>query len=82
MKLIPKQTIHISIKVTFFVISALITVLLIPDSTKFRYEFQKGEPWKHESLIAEFDFPVYKGEETLKKEKDSVLKYAKTIFYI
>lgn len=80
MKLISKQTIHISIKVTFFVISALITVLLIPDSTKFRYEFQKGEPWKHESLIAEFDFPVYKGEETLKKEKDSVLKYAKPYF--
>ena len=67
-------------KILIFFTASLITVFLFPDSNKFSYEFQKGEPWKHKSLIAEYDFPVYKSDEIIKQEKDSVLKYAKPYF--
>ncbi len=63
-----------------FTAAALITVFILPHSNKFGYEFQKGEPWKHKSLIAEFDFPVYKTDERIKSEKDSVLKSAKPYY--
>ncbi len=63
-----------------FSATALITVFILPHSNKFKYEFQKGEPWKHKSLIAEFDFPVYKTDERIKYEKDSVLKTAKPYY--
>ena len=65
--------IKLPVKVLFFLTSAIITVFLIPGSGKFRYEFQKGEPWKHNTLIADYDFPVYKSDEDLKAEKDSIL---------
>lgn len=80
MKLSDKKLLSLVFKILFFVVASLITVLLIPDSNKFLYEFQKGDPWKHESLIAEFDFPVYKSENLLRNERDSVLKYAKPYF--
>ncbi len=67
-------------KILLFTLATFLIVLILPHSTKFRYEFQKGEPWKHKNLIAEFDFPVYKSDEVFKKEKDSVLKSAKLYY--
>jgi len=80
MKIFEKKKLNLIYKILFFIVASVISVLLIPDSNKFQYEFQKGEPWKHKNLIAEFDFPVYKSEELFKNEKDSVLKYAKPYF--
>jgi cyclic-di-AMP phosphodiesterase PgpH len=57
-----------------FLISAVIIVYLFPREGKFRYEFQKGKPWLHETLIAPFSFPIYKLEAELAAERDSVLK--------
>ncbi len=74
------KKINLPVKVFFFLLSAVITVLLIPGTGKFKYEFQKGEPWKHNTLIAEFDFPVYKSDENLKAEKDSILLNVKPYF--
>ncbi len=67
-------------KILIFLSASVITVLLFPGSNKFSYEFQKGEPWKHKNLIAEYDFPVYKSDELIKVERDSILKFAKPYF--
>jgi len=77
-----KKKIEFFYKILMFTVAALITVFILPHSNKFKYEFQKGEPWKHKSLIAEFDFPVYKTDETIKNEKDSVLKSAKPYYVL
>ncbi len=37
---------------------------------QFRYDV--GKPWMYGSLIAKFDFPIYKTEETIKEEQDSI----------
>jgi len=50
-----------------------IILLLFPLEGKFRYEFQKGKPWMHEVLIAPFDFPIYKTENQLQTEQDSIM---------
>jgi cyclic-di-AMP phosphodiesterase PgpH len=57
-----------------FLVTAIIIVHLFPREGKFRYEFQKGKPWLHETLIAPFSFPIYKLEAELEAERDSVLK--------
>ncbi|NOZ36145.1 MAG: HDIG domain-containing protein [Chlorobi bacterium] len=75
-----KKRLNFFYKILMFTVAALITVFILPHSNKFKYEFQKGEPWKHKSLIAEFDFPVYKSDETIKAEKDSILKLAKPYY--
>lgn len=48
----------------------LLLVLIMPRSPKFNYDYRKGSPWMHETLLAQFDFPVLKTETQLLEERD------------
>lgn len=48
--------------------------LIVPGESRFRYEFQKNAPWRHETLIAPFNFAIFKPDEAVKTERDSVKK--------
>lgn len=63
---------HQIYKVFHFILAVAVIVLVFPREGKFKYEFQKGKPWPHEDLIADFDFPIYKSEEKLKSEKAAI----------
>jgi putative nucleotidyltransferase with HDIG domain len=63
-----------------FFLTILVIVYLLPREGKFKYEFQKGKPWMDETLIAPFDFPVYKTTKQISAEKDSILKNLKPYF--
>ena len=65
--------------VLFFISISLITYLL-PKTGKFAYEYQMGAPWKHQTLIAPFDFPIYKTQAELTEETNSVLKNHRPYF--
>ena len=54
------------------VLALVIFVFMLPRNPRFSYEYKKGEHWKYENLIAEFDFPLLKTESELDAEKDSV----------
>jgi hypothetical protein len=45
-----------------FGLTLVIILYLFPRQAKFKYEFTKGKPWLHESIIAPFDFSVLKSE--------------------
>lgn len=65
-----------------FVLTTFIIVWIIPDQTKFKYEYRKGEPWKYNSLFAPFDFPINKTAYEINKEKDSIQQNAPVfVFY-
>lgn len=63
---------HQIFKVFLFLLAVAIIVFVFPREGKFKYEFQKGKPWPHEDLIADFNFPIYKSEDKLEAEKKSV----------
>ncbi len=65
-----KKNIYLGI---LFGLSIILVTYLFPREGKFRYEYQKGRPWMHEVLIAPMDFPVYKTEAELNRERDSML---------
>jgi len=65
---------------SLFLLSFLIVAYLFPGGGTFRYEFQKGQPWLHEDLIAPFDFAIYKLEDDLVKEREDVRKNFKPYF--
>ena len=67
-------------KVLAFILTILIVVSLMPRNVKFKYEYQKLRPWPHESLYAPFNFPIYKSDEVVKKEKEEALKNIEPIF--
>ena len=72
-----------------FVITLVIILYSYPRQVKFKYEFTKGKPWMHESIIAPFDFSVLKSESEINKEQEiiqsqhlPVFNYSKEIFDI
>jgi cyclic-di-AMP phosphodiesterase PgpH len=74
------ENIKIVSRLGLFFLTVVLIVLLFPKEGKFRYEFYKGKPWVHEALIAPFDFPIYKSDDELNAEKDSLLKDFKPYF--
>ena len=72
-----------------FVLTLVFILFLFPRQTKFKYEFTKGKPWLHESIIAPFDFSILKSNNELTKERKIVVSqhlpiynYSETIFEI
>lgn len=56
-----------------FVATVSIIVYFLPRDSKFNYQFDINKPWKYGQLIATFDFPIYKSEDVIKHEQDSIL---------
>ena len=50
-----------------------IIVYFLPRDGKFNYQFDIDKPWKYGQLMATFDFPIYKADEVVKREQDSIL---------
>ncbi len=63
-----------------FLAVSFIVVYMLPKEGKFRYEYQKGSIWKHDHLLAPFSFPIYKTQEEINRERDSVLRNFKPIY--
>ena len=61
--------------VLLFLSSAVAVFLIFPRDKQFEYTFSVGSPWLHDDLIADSDFPVYKTDQELKSEKDSILRF-------
>ncbi len=68
-----RQNINAIYRVLLFIITLGVLSLIYPNIGNFRYEFQKGKPWMHETLIAPFDFAIHKTEAELKENRDSLL---------
>ena len=68
--------------ISLFILTTIIILLLFPREGRFGFEFQKGAPWMHEELIAPFNFPIYKYDEEVAAERDSILREFKPYFII
>lgn len=67
-------------KVMVFALAMALVYWQMPRVAKFKFEFQKSKPWQHETLYAPFDFPIYKDDETLRREYDAVSKLVRPVF--
>lgn len=56
--------------------------LCLPREESSLYQFEIGRPWRYNSLIATYDFPIYKTSETIAAEQDSILHLFKPYFII
>lgn len=62
-------------KIILVLVTVVIIVWVLPrnESTTFRYDI--GKPWMYGSFIAKYDFPIYKTDEAIKKEEDSLMRF-------
>jgi putative nucleotidyltransferase with HDIG domain len=56
-----------------FVVAVAAIVAMMPREGKFKYQFHKGKEWHFPTLVAEFDFPLYKSDAELTEERDAAL---------
>jgi len=61
-------------KIFLLAITIVIIVSFFPKTGKFKYEYNKGKPWMYADLIAPYDFPIYKTDQQLEKERTKALE--------
>ena len=59
-------------KALIFIGTVAVIVYFLPRDGKFNYQFDIDKPWKYGQLMATFDFPIYKDEDVVKREQDSI----------
>ncbi len=66
---------NLATKVVLVCITVAIIVWFLPRNEGKMYRYDVGKPWMYGSVIAKFDFPIYKTDEAIKHEQDSLLKH-------
>ena len=63
---------------------AAVAVLMyfLPRESKFGFEYEENRPWRYPQLIAEYDFPIFKTEEEMRHERDSLLRTFRPYFRV
>lgn len=65
---LPRVSINYRVLIPLVVLFLVLT-LIFPRTAKFSYDYRKGSPWSHETLLARFDFPILKTDEQIREEK-------------
>ncbi len=68
-------------KILAFLVAVVLIVQVFPKRAKFKYEFQKGKLWQHETLYAPFDFPLKKTIDQIEAEKEAIRENS-TVYYV
>ncbi len=69
-------------RIVLVVLTVTLIVALLPRSQGKMFHYDEGKPWMYGQLIAKFDFPIFKSEETLKNERDSIMKNFRPYFNV
>ena len=70
------------IRAALIIGTVAIIAWLMPRSNKFSFNVEKGRPWVYSDLSAPFDFPIYKSDEVISKERDSLMKLYEPYYII
>ena len=63
-----------TVKIMFVVLSTVAVVYFMPRDKVFNYSYEVGMPWNYGQLIATSEFPVYKDDAVVERERDSVMQ--------
>jgi len=64
---------NMSTHIVLIIATVAIIGFLLPKEKDAQYNYVVGKPWMYSSLIAKFDFPIYKDESVIKQEQDSIM---------
>ena len=61
-------------RIALVLVTVTVIVWSLPRNEGQRFRYDIGKPWMYGSFIAKFDFPIYKTDETIKAQEDSLLQ--------
>lgn len=65
-----------------FILATLLITYVFPRQGKFKYSFNEGRPWRYGLLTAPFDFPIFKSQQQLQQDQDSILVFYEPYYKI
>ena len=68
------------IRCGLIIVTVAIISWLMPRDHQNIFKIDKGRPWTHADLKAPFDFPIYKSDEAVKAERDSLMNLYEPYF--
>ncbi|MCY4205238.1 MAG: HDIG domain-containing protein [Bacteroidetes bacterium] len=71
----------ISVKLGIFILLVVLTTLAFKQGSRPEISASVGNRWQKETLIAEFEFPIYKSEDSLRVERQRIRATIEPIFY-
>lgn len=69
-----------AIRVALVFLTTALIVWFLPRREGKQYAYEVGEPWRYGTVIAKYDFPIYKTDEAINYEKDSLLSQFQPYF--
>lgn len=75
-----KRRLNALFRIVIMLIICIVTIYLFPKVGSFQYAYQKGMPWRYETLNAPFDFPIYKTDEELQADREKIQEEQSPIF--
>ena len=71
---------NIATRTILTLITIAVIVALLPRSQSKLFNYEVGQVWRYPALNAQFDFPVFKTDEAVKAERDSVVRHYQPYF--
>ncbi len=63
------------VRIVIIAACILLVIIALPRDEKQTFRYNIGKPWMYNSFIAKYDFPIYKTDDILQQEKDSILHH-------
>ena len=70
------------IRLAIVACAVAIIVWLMPRNNYASFKIELGKPWAYTDLSAPFDFPIYKSDEAVKAERDSLMNLYEPYFIL
>ena len=67
-------------RVFIYMAAVVLIVYFLPRDVRFIYQFDLNKPWRYGQLMATFDFPVYKPDQVIQREQDSIIRHFQPYF--
>ena len=64
---------NIGLRLLLVLATTVLIVWFMPRNDAQQFQYEIGEPWHYGTIIAKYDFPIYKTDEALQQERDSLL---------
>ncbi len=74
-KIKPSATRDMFLRWGVIIACVVLIIVTLPRDEKQTFRYDVGKPWMYSSFIAKFDFPIYKSDEVLQQEHDSILQH-------
>lgn len=64
----------IAIRTAFIVVTVAAIVWFMPRDTRMNFKVELNKPWRYADITAAFDFPVYKSDAAVEREREEALR--------